>query len=184
MSEKSNTSHLYNLTINSVLHIALLFLIISMFFFIYVSKLSENILNNEISGNISSKLGPMLNKLNVDSKNNLYTVTRNIPYAPLRDLYGKPYQANIDNNEWLKIVVIIINVILFVIVFLLIIMPFYFGKHVPIGTILAENAVVFLCVGIIELSFFYFVAQRFVPAPPSTIVTALQNSLVKNLKKN
>ncbi len=182
MSEKSTTSHLYNLTLNTILHVALLFLIISLFFFVYVSKLSEHILNNEINGNISAKLRPMLQKMNEDSKNNLYLATRNIPYATLNDLYSQPYQSNLDNNEWLKIVVIIINIALFIIVFLLIIIPFNFGSNVPIGKILEENLVVFLCVGIIELSFFYYVAQRFVPAPPSALVMSLQNSLVRNFQ--
>ena len=44
-----------------------------------------------------------------------------------------------------------------------------------------ENVAVFLCVGIVELTFFTQIALHFVPAPPSLILTTLVDAVKKRL---
>jgi len=43
--------------------------------------------------------------------------------------------------------------------------------------ILIENGFIFAGVGVIEFLFFYYVALKYVPAPPSTLVNSIITSI-------
>jgi hypothetical protein len=47
-----------------------------------------------------------------------------------------------------------------------------------------ENVIIFACVGVIEYLFFTKVALKFVPAPPSLLVTSLINKFKETIQSN
>jgi len=181
--------HLFGLTLNTFIHMATLFLIISLFFFLYIANITEDALNGELVHNINANLPATLKKMNEKYNNTIYDVTRQLPYDKLTKIYSKKANINELNNQWLKKMVVLINVFLWTIVLLLTITSLvYAGKECRWNTakeifaIFGENLVVFICVGIVELLFFQLVARKYVPAPPSLLVGSLYTSIKDNIK--
>jgi hypothetical protein len=183
------SGHLFGLSLNTIMHVAILFLIISLFFFLYISHVEESALNGEIVDNVNKSLPTTLQDLNNKYNNSLYEATRNLPYDELIKMYSQPYPENTLNNNWLKKAVALINILLWTIVIMLIITSLIYtesgcrmSRAKDILNIFLENFVVFICVGALELLFFEYIASKYIPAPPSVLVNSLYSSLQNNLK--
>ena len=177
--------------LNILIHVAILFTILSIFFSVIISKMASNAINKELEHAIKHALTPdkwYKDKLNETAKD------YGVPFLPTEllknvnshsfDYYLKLFSKEdrtrlaINNELYDKIRISNIIIVVFTVIITLL---FVFNNVISFGDlqhILIDNVTTFTFVGIIEVLFFLFIALKFVPAPPSLIVT----SFIKNMK--
>lgn len=160
--------------LNITVHIIILFSFLSLFFFLYVSKIEEQAFKDEIGDVIEKNVQSALEK------------RRNIALPLVRDAvpflqYAKiqhtgPEQASLKQNFFVKFsagftVLLLVGICLSIILTL----TFDCNKKVPVSEILLENTATFILVGILEFLFFTRIAMKFVPAPPTLMLKTIIN---------
>jgi len=96
--------------------------------------------------------------------------------------YSKPnYVINLHNENILEYGIRIIAILSFIAVFLIAVVKFSCGMCTNVTKLFIENILTFVFVGGIEYWFFMTYASKFVPAPPSLLMTTAINSIKANL---
>lgn len=150
--------------VNMALHSAILFTFLSLFFKLYISKLSTDTFNTEINNMVNASLGSNINLL----KNN--NIVKLIPKKQLSDMFSKPNKVVETRNNGLFNSVLVANIMVWSIV-VIIILIFKFSCNIDINltNIITENIVAFSIIGFFEYLFFTRIAFKFVPVLPSFI---------------
>ena len=182
-------STIIELNMNILIHMFILFIILSFLFWVVIAKLETSAISNEVSNNIETTFQVLQNqlgkKLNQEKKNKINSLleksTQNIKI--LADIYKKPDKVMQNNNKKLLQQNIIIGILLFIVIItVLTTLRFACGiTGFPIFSIIKENLVLFLGIGLIELLFFLQVASKYIPTKPSQIVTNFINGLKEKL---
>jgi hypothetical protein len=150
-----------------------------------VTRITRDAFEKEISHLIESNIEKMVYNLDEDTKNKLVLFTKTVPIDKLVKKYEEPSEYVEEHNRWVKLsamaVALVGVVILALVMYILYNMC---GQCVPIRDILIENSIVFAFVGMVEYIFFTTVAMKFVPAPPSLLVTSLINKFKTSLVEN
>jgi hypothetical protein len=156
-----------NVIVNALLHVFILFTILSLFYIFYIRKVEENAFNSEINNAIQEKLVPNVNEL-VRNNPSLQGTINAIPFTSLKRIYSKEDVLRANQNEWVKKSMIATSVTLFLILAtILLVLKQSCGICVPITEILLENLISFVFIGAVEFLFFVNVAFKFVPVQPS-----------------
>lgn len=175
--------HLKNATyigLNVTIHIVILFSFLSLFFFLFVSKIEAQAFQQEIGNLIDKNVQSTLEA----NKQSVLPVLKN--YVPvLQDiskLNSGPNIASVKQNILIKFsAVFTILLLLSICISIILTLTMDCGKNVPLKEILLENTFTFLFVGVIEFIFFTKIAIHYVPAPPTlmlkTIISTLKESL-------
>lgn len=178
----SNPGNYAPMGINITIHVMILFAILSLFFMYYISKLSTEILNHEIVHNLNNAIDAEISKMPVQGKNMLSSISKSINVDKLKDVFKEQDSLVAMHNKWLFRTMILVNVCLFIMVCLMVFLLMkQCNQCIPISHILIENGLTFTFVGIVEILFFKFVALKYIPTKPSTIITAFLNSISKNI---
>ena len=164
----------YDFAVDMFLHGFILFMFLTIFFLLYVSKLSTSALQSEIDNAISSGFQEL------KTQNNTSLSNLPLPYTQLETYYSAPDEYKELNNKWVQNMLIVVNVALFIMLLLIILIPMFLCDiKINIGGIILSNLVTFICIGLIEYLFFTHIALKYVPTPPSlltsTILTSLKN---------
>lgn len=178
----TNADYILNISV----HVLILFTFLTIFFFVYVSKLSSDSINNALTHTIRTQMDTMLNKLDeLDTKIQKY----DIPWKDIDkmaiDISDKAQDdlpEIIANNKKLKIQSFYMITFLFV-VLIGIICYYKFYKKVDINLkyILVENLIFFIFIGIIEALFFIKIASKYIPVTPDFVSTTLLDRLKYNI---
>ena len=153
-----------NLLISTMLHIFLLFVFLSILFWVvitqaetkaYSKELDKEIDKIKIQGNAQIK-HPSWYKLMLNNSNITQT----------------------KNNNLLFTLNITIIVLLFVILVSAIIFTYLSGGTVDFGEIILENFIILIFVGIIEFLFFKHIASRYIPVKPSYMSTFIAHKIL------
>ncbi len=165
--------------LNSTLHVIILLLILSLFFFIYVSKLSSATFKNEITSILRDNFIPAIQK--ADTKGLLKQSLKKTDLNPWINYYkNTPEESTVIENEWLKKSTAIVLTFLIVIFFLTIaLLKFDCKQDIPLFRIIRDNIILFFFVGMIEILFFYYIARKYIPVYPSTMINAIISTLKK-----
>lgn len=154
--------------INISIHVIILLIILSVLFIFVITKIEKNELNNQITDNINKLVTPIQND---DLKNS-------VVLKKLKDKYAKEDAKVKLSNSWLTTSIITTDLFLAVMATAIIItLMFQCNQCLPIGEILAMNAVTFIGVGIIEYLFFMNVALKYIPIKPSMMVSTFIESV-------
>jgi len=234
------------LSFNILLHVTILFTILSLFFRYYISKVSSNAINNEVKhlieknikkakpsieqiknkiseykkikdnltnayiaskepntkNQLQNKISEVTNKLNnlkvlipqfMDTNNKMINgntinnitnnLTDNFSYEYYEKLFSEEDLTRQKVNNEILLYIKVVNI-------LLILTLLFFGYYLlktnsleknEMKTIVLENILTFMCVGFVEYLFFTKIILKFIPAPPSTIVTSLISSFKEEL---
>ena len=157
----SNIINLFNdenFIINLVLHSIIIFTILSIFFIFVISKLSEEIFNEEISHIFIHNIP--FNKIN-DSDSNIINKLINI--------YSDPDKTIKFHNDGIINSLIIINILLWIGFIIIVLILYNCKMNLHITHIIIENIFVFFIIGNIEYIFFKYIASKFIPVEPSFI---------------
>lgn len=165
--------------INAVLHVFILLIIISAFFFLYVSQLASEKFKDELADVINDNLNPALSKADKDGK--IKAILAQIDLERMTEYYDVESQETKTQNGWLLKTTIMIVVVLLLILVVTIAIIKIFCRRIPFGRILQENIILFTLVGSVEIAFFMFIARKFIPTKPSLVMQSFLDSIRKNL---
>jgi hypothetical protein len=165
--------------INMAMHALILFSFLSIFFTMYITKLSKDAFDKELGEMIKEGLEEPIYKLKeMPVVKQLISI---VPLEKLEKLYAKPAKAVTMHNNGLINSVFMTNLLLWVmLIVIIIIMKNTCNMKINITEIAIENAITFTFVGIVEFMFFSYIAFKFVPVAPSFISGQFLDK-VKNL---
>ena len=185
-------SHTITLTINVVLHVLILFAFLTVLYFFIIAPLEKKSFNDEISKEVKTNLTSQLDKMRKDLKKtnevldteinnivNFYTETNEdgSPIYVIDELIEQASEESseiTEHNRWITLLATSIIIILtFGIIIYVNTLSGTCCKKTNIGSIVKENIITFIFVGLVEYVFFTQVAFKYVPAPPSVLVTSL-----------
>ena len=171
-------SLVYNLSI----HMLILLVFLTLFFYFYLSSYSSELLNEEIIKNASEHIKIVSNKLPDNIKNNVKSIINNINIPFLETIM---IDKNIkDHNSQLFRFIFTINIAAFIIILLpIMVMYTSCNKTINLKEILVENIITFILVGFFEFVFFKFVASKYIPVLPSVVSNSFKNNFIELLKK-
>jgi len=164
--------------INLFSHFIILYTFLTIFFIIFISKVSSDAINGEIV-RIINNFKPQIQQIKED--NNLNDYFQNIDTDKL---YSKPDPATDNHNKGL-FRMLILSLILLWSGFILFIVFARYSCHIDISfkDLSIENLIVFIFIGFAEYYFFTRIASTYVPVSPSFISQKLTES-IKNTIKN
>jgi hypothetical protein len=174
--------HKINFAINIAIHVFILFCFLSIFFSMYITKLSKSAFDKEIKHPIEEGINKQFEKIKPAHKSKLREVAKYLNFDNLIKYYSDPTKDYTINNKWLNVMTIIINVFMV----LLIIVAYIFVKKscnqcVPIGSIIGENLIIFGFIGVVEFMFFKHIAIKFIPVQPSVLIKSAIDSIKKHV---
>jgi hypothetical protein len=200
------TSDSFVLFDNVILHVLILFILVSCLFFFYISKTTEKSFNKEFIkiidtlnfDNVKAILAQQTNpdvvkkmlakEFNIDINspllNEINQFIVNLPPGNNTFLYniGNKYKTTQDPlktcvNKNLKQKTIMVIVSLFLIAIIINVLSVKYGRCGVLKHLSIELLIIFTCVGGIEYWFFTNVASKYVPVYPNVILTEAQTKL-------
>jgi hypothetical protein len=177
-----------NDVINILLHIIILFIFLSLFFFKYISKITEKSVQNELTNIIKKEVPIILDNINnfnlLLNKNNINILNWKNIYNKTNDLYNKSNKKLpeiVDNNNKLKKYSIIISILLIILWFMLLIYFKCQNININIISIIRDNIVLFIFIGIIEFLFFKNIASHYIPVEPDFVAITILDRIKNNI---
>lgn len=168
-----------SLIISIILHILILLIIISTFYFLYVAGVAKKSFQNELKHAVDDNMIPSLQKS--DKNGELKKTLKDLDLETLKIHFKKANDVTELQNDWLvKVNYGVILSVVFLLLVVIFILYFSCGK-VPYLTILMENIVLFSLIAVVEIVFFLYIGSKFIPTKPSLIVKTFKNSIDKNL---
>jgi hypothetical protein len=178
--ENSQLIERLNLISDIGLHAMILFIFLTAFFLLFISKMEVSALEGQLGGLINNDIGNYMQQIKSEYGEDSLKFLNILPFDTLLKNYSTPDPYQVNNNNWLVKSLIITNVLLFVIIIGSIIMlKLVCNYDVNIREIVFLNAITFMFVGGIEYMFFTKVGLKYVPAPPSLMM----DTIFGNVKK-
>ena len=162
--------------LSSLLHAIILFTILFILYVRVISVLETNAFKSEINDNLDDIL-PKTLKDN-DPTQSFKNTLKNLPLDKLSEMYSNPDPVITTYNTWLKktmLFCVIAGIILFI--SSCSILYFSCNKKIPLTHILIENTLIFIFVGMFEAYFFFKIAYKYVPVPPSLLIQTIYDNL-------
>lgn len=168
------SSEKLDMSINIFLHVLILFTFLTVFFIMFVSKITKKAFENEVGHLIEKNLGKSIDDLTPEKRQVISDILKFFPFDKFEKRYSQPTEFIEERNYFIKLGAIITSIIGIIgIILILFVLKNTCGICVPMSHIITENLVTFLFIGIVEYLFFVNVAFKFVPAPPSLLVKTL-----------
>lgn len=165
--------------LNSTLHVIILLTILSLFFFLYVSKLSSETFKNELSNILSDNFIPAIRKADKDGV--FRKQIQKVNFDAWINYYKNTQEdATVIENGWLKRSTMIVLGFLIAIFVLSVVLLSLSQEKLPILAIVRDNIILFFFVGLIEITFFYYIARRYIPVSPSVMISTIITTLKKD----
>lgn len=173
------------MSINIFLHVLILFTFLTIFFIMFVSKLTKKAFENEVGHLIEENLGKAIDDLEPEKKQEISDGLRLFPFDKFEKRYQQPTEFIEERNYFIQLGAIITSIIGIVgLILIIFILKSTCGICVPISHIITENFITFIFIGLVEYMFFVNVAFKFVPSPPSLLVKTLINNFKQSLVSN
>ena len=173
-----------DLIVNIFVHITILFIFLYFFFFFFISKKGEEVLNNTIDNICDNNLPIVLTEIDNEygDKIDWKKLKEKCQYEI--DHPDEDVNTKIDeNNTKYKNIGIYISVGLIVVTILVYCyIVFYKGESVNLKSILLENGMTFLLIGVIEYLFFTLTASKYIPAYPTEVGGIVLDRIKYNIK--
>ena len=176
-----------NLSIDIALHVLILFTFLTIFFFVYVSKLEKQSINNVTTSLIQDQTSTFLEKIDIWDKK----LGVDIDWKKLDDLsqnMEKNYNKEVpeikkNNNNLLKNSIIIIVVIFIILNGVIFYFNFFTNYKIHMWHIIITNIIIFSITGVIEYLFFMKVASKYIPVTPDFTSTSVLDRIKYNINK-
>lgn len=173
----ANTDGL-QLAVSVLLQVIILFTFLSVFFFIFVSKMEKKAFQNEMGDTITKGLGDILNESNLAGE-----IIE--PYVPLLETLLETFQgldeASVQRNIRVKDSAIFGIAILLSILITLVFTSWIEDEHIHFRALTIENLIIFGLVGIVEYVFFTHIAIKYIPVTPAVMRNEVINTLREEL---
>lgn len=171
-----------NHTINIAIHVLILFIFLTLFFFYYVSRISKRNIKKAFSDIIDKKINELLTETNKwNEKIDIVSVDWNEVNNLADDIIlnsQKEIPEIVENNNRLKYISIII---IFCMILGIFILYFYYkymkGYDIPVGYIINENIIILSLIGTIEFLFFTKIASKYIPITHDFVYITILNRI-------
>lgn len=171
-----------SLVVNLLLHVTILWVFLTVFFFYYIARLTESHVNDELQTVMTDQTAQLLASLDAqDTRGQLPWARIESVAQRLARESAQPSQRVQENNATLYHETLCTA---FALGLTLVLLTLYFllrRVDVKVGWLLLENVVIFSCVGVVELYFFTQIASQYVPIYPDEALKAATSSLVAQL---
>ena len=159
-----------NLFYSIYLHIFLLFVFLTIFFWLVISKSEKKYINNEITDGITSGL----KDVHISDQ----ILTNNVKEYLKAYYSGQDKTVERNNNN-----LVIFNIAFICILFIGFLLSLFVryklcGKNISLFEVIGENILILILVGAVEYYFFMNIASKYVPIKPSY----LPNIVAKKIK--
>lgn len=169
-----------NLAVDLGIHALILFTILTCFFLMYVSKITKEALNRNLGDLIEKNTESIAKKTKELGGPQIHLLAKTLPFEHIKSAYNKPDKMQMNNNNWLKYSLIITNLSLFIMITgSIMILSYTCNSDIHLEEIIKLNLYTFILVGIIEYLFFTKVALKWIPTPPSLMITTIVNNMKK-----
>lgn len=153
-STSKNPSQLF---FNSLLHILILLLVLTILFMTYVSKIMSQVFTSEIKHGISQAFE------NVQVPIEYKLVLRKLTLQS----FEQEDPVKRVNNMWVNRLMIGILCLLIIMIVAVVYTVYISCKSIDFKQIMIENGITFLLVGTVEFLFFFFIVRNYIPIQPS-----------------
>ncbi len=166
--------------LNLILHVIILFTILTVFFFVYISVLEKNAYQTEIESILRTELINQLNAL--PDPELVRSYFQNTDFDKYLSQFEIPNTYVTINNNWLMAICIIILAFLILLFFTI-----YFFVHqtchlkLDMYLIVYENICLFSITGVIEILFFIYIAYNYVPVSPTVMLDSFISDIQEKL---
>lgn len=174
--------HYTNLFFSVILHVLLLFIFLTIFFWTVIRNAESKSLYNELNQTIDKtfknvNIMNLIQNQDVSLQENEIKIVNGIKkyfdgYFSVED---QTYKNN--NSQLLSFNIIIIILIAFSLFATIFVRYLICGKTINILEIIGENIFILLLVGAIEYFFFMQIASKFVPVKPSYLTDVVKNKI-------
>ena len=170
-----------NKSVYFIIQIAILVLVLSLFFIFYVAGVTKTAVNHELSTLVNDNTNKLFGQVPPELQRPLKEAIQLVPKERLLNYYNREDKTVQNHNQWLFRMLIFANIFLIVLSTMAVIMAKSMCSGVDIKHILIENITIFALVAVVEFSFFKFIISKYHPAPPSFMLDTTINSLKANL---
>lgn len=161
-------------SLNILIHVCILFALLTVFFIKVISVVIKSGLNNELTHLIKESIHNLLK----DFKPYLNKIKRFIPLNIFKKLYKEESEAvSIHNKSLFSVMILVSSMLLITLITVVITLKYSCNMCPPLKELFTENIVIFCCVGIIEYLFFINIASKYIPAPPSLIIKSFYENI-------
>ncbi len=173
-----------NLIINVIVHSLILFIFLSTFFFLFISKKEKESLDYQVDNLCKNRIPEVLKIIDDNDKNRI--INWNLISQKAQEEI-KIDDLNIDNyiqtnNNTLVYISIIIGFSLLLLCILFYVYYKYIlNEEVHLSYLIKENIVVFIFIGAIEFLFFKNIASKYIPIFPVEISATLLDRIKYNI---
>jgi len=160
-----------NFGLNVATHVLILFTFLVCFFFLYISNVLKSLVNDQINGKINEQIPLILQTIDQDDTNHIIDWDAVKYFADDMENKSQGSDPNVDknNNNLLKVSAILLISFFVLLVGAYIYTVFIAKYDVSVRSILSENVVIFIFVGMLELFFFVEIVSKYIPVPPNII---------------
>ena len=167
-------------TANILVHVIILFSFLSIFFFMYISRVESEAFKNELGDMIRDRLNDILTE-NPDITLGLVELKPYIERFIVK--YSTESKESMQRNIMLKfLAVFTVLIILGIILTIVITVSIECKEKIHIGEIIVENIIIFTFIGMVEYMFFTRVASKYIPVMPSLMINTILDTIKAEIK--
>jgi len=166
------TINIKETSVNVLVHVLILFTILSSLFVFYITKVETKVIHDQISSAIQSNLYTSLQT--ADPTGSLKTLLKSLPLSTAATIYSQPSSDITVQNLWITHIPIFVIVTL---ILILIVSYISCGRCYNMLHVLGSNLIIFIFIGIVEFLFFTKITLNYVPAKPSLMTQQMYTTL-------
>jgi hypothetical protein len=176
--KKPHSSWAVRLLLDGLMHMLILFSILSIFFQFIISKMEDSAFQSEVTGQIQPNVIQLLQDIDANKVGNdkLKTLIQNNEtlLAGMVKIFGveDPLKQVRNSNLLLADYAAMLGGMILLLTFAITVIVVA-EQDIEFWFIFRENALSFAFVGIVEAAFFYFIATKYIPVQPSFLVSHL-----------
>jgi hypothetical protein len=142
----------------------------------YISTIEKNAFQSEINDSLTHNI-PISLAAN-DPKGSIKSALSSLPFSSLQSEYNGISEETTMYNNWLKgMMATIIGMLIIIILISGLFLSYSCSQCVSFWEIIKSNIFIFIFIGLFEGLFFYYIASKYVPAPPSLLVNRVYSDL-------
>lgn len=183
----STISQHLSVVINGTFHVLILFTFLTVLFFLLIAPLETDAFEGQIKDQVGNSMDGITQNLSPSNKDRITSMI----YSDAGDgqtgidaaisHYSTPSEIIIEHNKWVLLTAIeIISGLIICLILVVGVLSYSCGKCTGVFEIIKENLITFAFIGIVEYLFFTRIAFKYVPAPPSTMVTTIIDTFKAN----
>jgi hypothetical protein len=168
--------------VNVLTHVTFLFIILTCLFVFYTSKIVEDSVNEQVIDLLNDKVDETKQKSktflnNILSNNPDFNSLLRFDFSKIKKIFALENTERNNNNNLVKTILLVIIISFIVMIILSVLITKGLCSNLSIKEIILENVIIFILVGIVEITFFLNIILKYIIAYPSTLAKTALSAL-------